>query len=69
MIAAKLNVMSYRDIQKKGLDALKENLGIVGTIKFLEQFDNGGSGDYTTEKYEKKENPLTDKEIRSMFGY
>lgn len=69
MITKRLNIMSSTEIQKKGLIALKETLGITGTIKFLEQFDNGGSGDYTTEKYENDEPEPTDEEIRKMFGY
>lgn len=69
MITAKLNVISNIELQKNGLNALKEALGITGTIKFLEQFDNGGSGDYTREKYENNDSEPTDAEIRQMFGY
>lgn len=57
------------DIQKNGIVALKESLGVTGTLKFLEQFDRSGSGDYTKEKYEKQEIEPTDEEIRRMFGY
>ena len=69
MITAKLNVISNIELQKNGLNALKEALGITGTIKFLEQFDNGGSGDYTREKYENNDPEPTDAEISQMFGY
>lgn len=34
----------------------------------LEQFDQGGSGDYTAEKYLNDEPEPTDEEIRKMFG-
>ena len=68
MIATKLDVVNNMEIQKNGLAALKESLGVTGTIRFLEQFDNGGSGDYTAEKYLFEEEP-TDEEIRKMFGY
>ncbi|MCM1257974.1 MAG: hypothetical protein NC307_08995, partial [Roseburia sp.] len=51
------------------INILKESLGITGTLKFLEQFDHGGSGDYTKEKYENQEPEPTDEEIRQMFGY
>lgn len=54
---------------KKGLAALKDTLGVTGTIRFLEQFDHGGSGDYTAEKYLQEEAEPTDEEIRKMFGY
>ena len=66
MIAAKLNTS---ELQKNGLDALKNALGVTGTLKFLEQFDHGGSGDYTAEKYATNEAEPTDAEIRKMFGY
>ena len=69
MIAAKMNTTSTIEIQKNGLSALKNALGVVGTLKFLEQFDHGGQGDYTAEKYEKKEPEPTDAQIRKMFGF
>lgn len=56
------------EIQKNGLNALKGALGVTGTLKFLEQFDNGGSGDYTLEKYKNPETEPTDEEIRRMFN-
>lgn len=49
MIATKLDIVNDVQIQKKGLAALKDTLGVTGTIRFLEQFDHGGSGDYTAE--------------------
>lgn len=54
---------------KRELHALKSALGITGTLKFLEQFDNGGSGNYTAEKYECKDPEPSDAEIRKMFGF
>ena len=69
MIAAKLDVVNHAEIQRDGLAALKETLGVTGTIRFLEQFDNGGSGDYTAEKYLQEDPEPTDEEIRRMFGY
>ena len=68
MIMTKLDVMSNAEVQQTGLDALKEKLGITGMIRFLEQFDQGGSGDYTAEKYLKEETEPTDEEIRQMFS-
>ena len=50
MITARLNVSNSSEIQKNGLETLRKALGITGTIKFLEQFDHGGFGDYTREK-------------------
>lgn len=69
MIATKLDIVNDVQIQKKGLAALKDTLGVTGTIRFLEQFDHGGSGDYTAEKYLQEEAEPTDEEIRKMFGY
>lgn len=66
MLVREINNM---DIQKNGITALKESLGVTGTLKFLEQFDHGGSGDYTKEKYEKQEAEPTYEEIRRMFGF
>ncbi len=69
MIAAKLDIVNHAQIQENGIAALKDALGVTGMLKFLEQFDQGGHGDYTAEKYlGDKENP-TDEEIRKMFGY
>lgn len=68
MIAAKIKITNHTELQKDGLNALKNALGVTGTLKFLEQLDNGGSGDYTAEKYTHEEPEPSDEEIRSMFG-
>ena len=69
MIATRLNVTNTTELRKNGINALKTALGVTGTLKFLEQFDNGGSGDYTAEKYEYEETEPSDAEIRKMFGF
>lgn len=69
MITTKLDIVNNTELQTNGLSALKEALGITGTIRFLEQFDQGGSGDYTTEKYQTIEPEPTDEEIRRQFGF
>lgn len=56
-------------IEEIGLNALKESLGVTGMLRFLEQFDHGGSGDYTAEKYKNEEPEPSDEEIRKMFGF
>ena len=68
MVKARLDLKNNTEIQKNGIDALKDALGVVGTIRFLEQFDGGGSGDYTEEKYLNTEKEPTDEGIRQMFG-
>jgi len=45
-----ININNLMEIRKIGLQALKDALGPVGMIKFIQQYENG-SGDYTTEKY------------------
>lgn len=46
-----MDLMDYNTIQTKGTEALLRELGPVGMVRYLEQYDNGGSGDYTKEKY------------------
>lgn len=66
-MAIKMSIVPESQIQINGIKALKDNLGVVNTIKFLEQFDNGGSGDFTREKYEQVDKPLTKEEILKLF--
>ena len=40
MIATRLNVTNTTELRKNGINALKTALGVTGTLKFLEQFDN-----------------------------
>lgn len=47
--------MDYNTIQTKGTEVLLRELGPVGMIRYLEQYDNGGTGDYTKEKYSMSE--------------
>jgi hypothetical protein len=52
---AKIDIIDYPKLNKDGLESLKNALGVVGTIRFIEMYDNGGKGDYTTEKYKSSE--------------
>ena len=65
--AVKMDVMPESQIQAIGIEALKSKLGVTGTLKFLEQFDNGGSGDYTKEKYEIDDEKISKEEMLNMF--
>lgn len=47
-------------------DILIKALGPVGAARFFEEFDNGGSGDYTKEKYEQPDFTIDD--ILSMHS-
>ena len=46
-----IKLMDYNTIQTKGTEVLLRELGPVGMVRYLEQYDNGGTGDYTKEKY------------------
>jgi len=41
--------MPMEEIRRMGLDALARELGPVGMVRFLQQFETG-SGDYTTDR-------------------
>ncbi|HEX2077624.1 MAG TPA: hypothetical protein VHG08_07935 [Longimicrobium sp.] len=47
---------SLDEIRRAGLEALRRELGPVGMVRFLQQFENG-SGDYTAERAELLGNP------------
>jgi hypothetical protein len=42
--------MTPDEIQRRGLEALRERLGRAGMIRFLQQFESG-SGDYARERH------------------
>ena len=66
--AEKINVMPEGQIQAIGIKALKSALGVTGTLRFLEQFDNGGIGNYTKEKYDEEDDELSKEQILNMFN-
>ncbi len=43
--------MTAEQIRHHGLEALKRELGVVGMVRFLQQFSNG-KGDYSVERHE-----------------
>ena len=59
-MTATIDVNNLMEVRKIGLQALKEALGPVGMIRFIQQYENG-SGDYTEEKYQKPD--LTIEEV------
>lgn len=69
MITTKHDTTTNAEIQKNDLNALKESLGVTGMLRFPRQFDHGGTGDYTAEKYIKEEIEPSDEEIRKIFGF
>ena len=56
--------MNKRSVHECDVKALLEELGVVGMLRYLERYDNGGSGDYTKEKY--VENDISIDEIVGM---
>ncbi len=64
----KKKMSKTNNLREDDLQELKMILGVVGSLRFLEQFDNCGSGDYTAEKYQRDEPELSDEEIRALFG-
>ena len=47
-----MKVVKSCEVRKSGTQALRKTLGPVGMARYLEEYDNGGRGDYTKEKYE-----------------
>lgn len=37
--------------KRRNVEALVKALGPIGMARYLEEYDNGGTGDYTEEKY------------------
>jgi hypothetical protein len=59
-----INVNNLVEIRKTGLQALKEALGPVGMVRFIQQYENG-CGDYTKEKYQQPD--VTVEEIDAIM--
>ncbi len=47
-----MKAVKISEVRKAGTEALLKALGPVGMARYLEEYDNGGQGDYTKEKYE-----------------
>jgi hypothetical protein len=59
-----INVNNLIEVRRIGLQALKEALGPVGMVRFIQQYENG-YGDYTKEKYQQPD--LTVEEIDTIL--
>lgn len=64
MMTRTIKVTKPSEIRRTGTEALVKALGPIGMARYLEEFDNGGTGDYTKEKYEQPD--YTIQEILSM---
>lgn len=60
-----LATASQDEICRAGLQALRRELGVVGMLRFLEQFSKG-SGDYTAERHELLGNPSVDEIVDAI---
>lgn len=56
---------SLDEIRRAGLEALHRELGPVGMVRFLQQFENG-SGDYTAERAELLGNPTLAEIVKAL---
>ena len=52
MMSRTMKIVKSSEIRKSGTEALIKALGPIGMARYLEEYDNGGKGDYTKEKYE-----------------
>lgn len=52
--------MKKSEIMQIGTKALIQALGSMGAACRLEEYDDGGTGDYTVEKYQQKELTIDD---------
>ena len=64
MTTQTIKITKPSEIRRMGTEALTKALGPIGMARYLEEFDNGGIGDYTKEKYEQPD--YTIQEILSM---
>lgn len=60
-----VTVKDLEKIREEGLKALKEKLGPVGMIKFIQMYSDG-KGDYTEERKEKLQS-LTKKDLQKYL--
>ena len=51
MTTQTIKITKPSEIRRMGTEALVEAIGPIGMARYLEEFDNGGDGDYTKEKY------------------
>ncbi len=56
---------NINDINIKAREVLFDNLGPMGYARFMEQFDNGGKGDYTEDRKKEKIYSMSVEEIVS----
>ena len=55
-----ISLVKGSEIRRIGTEALLKALGPVGMARYLEEYDNGGTGDYTKEKYKQPDLSVDD---------
>ena len=55
-----IHLVKGSEIRRAGTEALIKALGPLGMAKYLEEYDNGGTGDYTKEQYEQPDYSIED---------
>lgn len=57
--------MTQEEVRKKGIKALHKELGPVGMMRFMQQFETG-HGDYTKERHEILDNMDIDTIVKDI---
>lgn len=55
-----MKIIKSSEVRRLGTEALIKALGPVGIARYLEEYDNGGEGDYTKEKYNQPDYSIAD---------
>ncbi len=60
MMSQTMKILKTSEIKRLGTEALINALGPIGMGRYLEEYDNGGKGDYTKEKYDQPDYSVED---------
>ncbi len=60
MMNQTMKIVKISEVRRLGTEALVKALGPIGMARYLEEYDNGGQGDYTKEKYEQPDYSIED---------
>jgi len=55
-----MKLVKISEVRRLGTEALVKALGPIGMARYLEDYDNGGQGDYTREKYKQPDESIED---------
>ncbi|MCM1056657.1 MAG: hypothetical protein NC517_03510 [Firmicutes bacterium] len=60
MMNQTMKIVKMSEVRRLGTEALVKTLGPIGMARYLEEYDKGGQGDYTKEKYEQPDYSVED---------